>query len=48
LPRKGIACSEQAAAALLTDPRLETWPVNASDAIAYDSDMINPMPDKGS
>jgi len=43
-----IACSEQAAAALLAEPRLETWPVHASDAIAYDSDLINPMPDKGS
>jgi hypothetical protein len=42
-----IGCSEETAAALLADPRLETWPVNASDAIAWDSDTINPVPDKG-
>jgi hypothetical protein len=28
-------------------PRLETWRVNAADAIAWDSDTINPVPDKG-
>jgi hypothetical protein len=37
-----IGCSEGAATDLLDDPRLETWPVNASDPISWDSDPINP------
>jgi hypothetical protein len=37
-----IGCSERAATDLLHDPRLETWPVNASDPISWDSDPINP------
>ena len=28
-------------------PRLETWRVNAADAIAWDSDTINPTPNNG-
>jgi hypothetical protein len=40
-----IGCSEEAAAALLDDPRLETWLVNARDPITWDSDPINPTPD---
>jgi hypothetical protein len=40
-----IGCSEEAAAALLDDARLETWPVNARDPITWDSDPINPTPE---
>jgi hypothetical protein len=36
-----IGCSEQAAEALLADPRLETWRVQAEDPITADSDWIN-------
>jgi hypothetical protein len=41
-----IGCSEEAAAALLADPRLETWPVDAADPISWDSDTVNPIRDR--
>jgi hypothetical protein len=36
-----IAGSEALAQALLDDPRLEAWPVQPADPIAFDSDQIN-------
>ena len=36
-----VGGSDDLAEALIADPRLDTWPVQPDDPIAFDSDQIN-------
>ena len=39
-----IGGTAQLARQLLNDPALDAWPVNPTDSLAADADLLNPVP----